>query len=244
MLAGTQVDRWDNVKKYNIAGTDNGAIARQSSNDIFLNADAEKAVDGVIDPYWNEADDKRFNSISKTRDEENPWWEVVLGKDYEIHDVIIYNRLDDSYIDVLSDFTVWILDDNAKSDPIDSNTRAKYDVSVGEAFDKYHIRVDPAIIGRRVRITLKKKGSLQLSEVVVMGREATSCGTQRYSIPIGDLFAGSEENVNYISFIQDNDADESVGESEFSNIILKTKVPPTIVVSGCQQSNFFLLQRC
>jgi len=105
MLAGSQVDRWDAVMKYNLASKP-GTSARQKSNYMFLIGDADRAIDGLIKPFWITSDEGIFNSISRTKSEANPWWEVLLDSDYEIHDVIIHNRQDAAFIDILSDFTM------------------------------------------------------------------------------------------------------------------------------------------
>ncbi len=239
MLAGKQVDRWDNVKKYNL-GAISGAIARQSSRKHQnLVAEPEKAVDGIINPFWAHESDGKFNSISETDDENEPWWEVQLNEEYLIEDVVIYNRQDPCCIDMLSDFKVTVY----SGATIEWEGTFPLPDEGKEGIKKYHVRIadeaNEAILGNRVRITLNKYGSLQLAEVEVMGRKDTD-DVQSVEIPIGDMFHDSNAPVRYISFIQDNDEDHSFGESEFSNIEL-VEVEETLVVSSCTMFNFELL---
>lgn len=69
-----------------------GKPARQSSN--YMNngiADASKAVDGNTDSYFKF---DNSNSITHTKDELSPWWEVDLGEVVNIDKIVIWNRLD------------------------------------------------------------------------------------------------------------------------------------------------------
>ncbi len=227
MLTGTQTDRWDNVKKYNI-GASSGANARQSTDMRFLIGDADKAVDGIIHPYWSFTDGGVYNSITETQVEEYPWWEVSLDGEFIIQDVIIYNRLDPCCIDNLSDFNVTILNDDSTDNPNDSNTVWELHVTADDSIDKYHATVSETVVGRRVRITLNKEGSLQLAEVQIIGFKNANVA-EEVTIPIGDMFFSSGAVVNYISFIQDNDGDNIVGESEFSEISIKEDVESLLV---------------
>ena len=227
MLAGSQVDKWDGVRKYNL-GAIKGASARQKSNEILFYADADRAVDGISWPFYLNDENNIFNTISRTENEENPWWEALLDVEYEINDVIIHNIQDSAFIGDLSDFTVSIHNNYDSSLGPNNDLKILWNQTfkVDEPFDKYHVVV-PHINGKRVRITLNKKASLQLAEVEVMGRKTSE--TQKVRIPIGDLFAGRRSDVNYMSFIQDNDNDNLVGQSEFANIRVVTEEPKIVV---------------
>lgn len=235
MLAGTQVDRWGGIKKYNLASIE-GTVAQQKSNRYFLIGDADKAIDGLAVPHWDNNERGVFNSISRTLTEDDPWWEVILTDNYEIHDIIIHNTQDALYIDELSDFTISLHGDDGLKGSDDTSTIWKKTYEVKEAFSKFHIpvRSDAGVkIGKRIRITLnKKEASLQLSEVEIMGKKACQDNdicSQNVRVPIGDLFAGSNTTVKYISFIQDNDKEYAIGESEFSEIQLITEEPKLVV---------------
>ena len=232
MLAGSQVDKWDGVRKYNL-GAIEGASARQKSNEILFYADADRAVDGISWPFYLNGDANIFNTITQTEEEENPWWEALLDVKYVINDVIIHNIQDSAYADVLSDFTVSIHEnfDSSLGPNNDPDILWKKTFEVDEPFDKYHVII-PQIDGDRVRITLNKKASLQLAEVEVMGRKKDD--SQQVRIPIGDLFAGRRSFVNYVSFIQDNDNDNLLGESQFANIKVITEEPKIVV--SCYRS--------
>ncbi|MDF7808665.1 family 43 glycosylhydrolase [Pontiellaceae bacterium B12219] len=80
-----------------------GKPATQSSTSH--RASASKAVDG------NTAGAFFDGSVTHTGNEENAWWQVDLEESYEIGDINIWNRSDDSAKGRLSDYTVYVLDD-------------------------------------------------------------------------------------------------------------------------------------
>ena len=70
-------------------------------------APASRAVDGNSDGDWVNG------SVSHTTQEDNPWWQVDLGKSYAINQIRIWNRTD-GLDDRLNNFTVSILDSNKR----------------------------------------------------------------------------------------------------------------------------------
>jgi len=71
------------------SGAENLALkgkTKQSSTDF--GGDARRAIDGNTDGDYNK------NSVSHTKSEDNPWWEVDLGKVVAIDRVVLWNRTD------------------------------------------------------------------------------------------------------------------------------------------------------
>jgi hypothetical protein len=78
--------------------------AKQSSTDF--GGDARRAIDGNTDGDYNK------NSVSHTKAEDNPWWEVDLGKAVTIDRVVIWNRTDggEGILSRMKDYKVSLLD--------------------------------------------------------------------------------------------------------------------------------------
>jgi hypothetical protein len=90
------------------AGKDNVAArgtARQSSTDF--GGEAQRAIDGNTNGDYN------ANSVSHTKLEDNPWWEVDLGKAIAVDRVLIWNRTDggEPILSRMKDYRVTLLDD-------------------------------------------------------------------------------------------------------------------------------------
>lgn len=140
-------------------GTVNVALngtASQSSTDY--GGDASRAIDGNTNGTYNQG------SVSHTNAEDNPWWEVDLGQEVFIDNIVIYNRTDACCIDRLSDFTLTIRDNG--DNVVDSRTVTGYPnpssrIEVG------------GVTGRYVRITLNLSWALTIAEVEVYEREST-----------------------------------------------------------------------
>src|SRR5213078_1152961 len=60
--------------------------AKQSSTDF--GGDAKRAIDGNTNGDYN------ANSVCHTGIEDNPWWEVNLGKDVPVEKIVLWNRTD------------------------------------------------------------------------------------------------------------------------------------------------------
>lgn len=76
--------------------------AKQSSTDF--NGPAKLAIDGNTD-----GDFTRAKSTTHTKQSDNPWWEVDLGKSQQLDKVVLWNRTD-GFGERLSDYTVVVLD--------------------------------------------------------------------------------------------------------------------------------------
>ncbi|WP_206028444.1 DUF1553 domain-containing protein [Thalassoroseus pseudoceratinae] len=81
--------------------------ATQSSVDY--NGPPKLAIDGNTDGHYFNA-----KSTTHTKTENNPWWEVDLGKVASIERVIVWNRTDGNVGSRLNDFHVVLLDENRK----------------------------------------------------------------------------------------------------------------------------------
>jgi hypothetical protein len=90
------------------AGGENVAArgkARQSSTDF--GGEAQRAIDGNTNGDFN------ANSVSHTKLEDNPWWEVDLGKAIAVDRVLIWNRTDggETILSRMKDYRVALLDE-------------------------------------------------------------------------------------------------------------------------------------
>jgi hypothetical protein len=124
-------------------------VASQSSTDY--SGYASYAIDGNTSGIFSD------NTVTHTLVEDNPWWEVDLGLEYNIGDVIIYNRAGANK-SRLSNFTITVYD--ADSVVMFSQTYADYpDLS-----ETYSLG---GVIGERVRVNLNDSNALSLAEVEV-----------------------------------------------------------------------------
>jgi hypothetical protein len=65
-----------------------GKSTRQSSY-YYMGGASNLAVDGNINPLF------AGGSVTHTNPEKSPWWEVDLGAEYDIDEIVVWNRLDD-----------------------------------------------------------------------------------------------------------------------------------------------------
>lgn len=87
-----------------------GKTASQSSTDY--NGEAKLAVDGNTNGHFFEA-----KSTTHTKQDQDPWWEVDLGKEQNISQIVVWNRNDSEGIGKrLNGFRVIFLD--AKREPV------------------------------------------------------------------------------------------------------------------------------
>lgn len=77
--------------------------ARQSSTDF--NGPAKLAIDGNTDGNFTKA-----KSTTHTKESDDPWWEVDLGKSQRLDQIVLWNRTD-GYGERLSNFNVVVLDE-------------------------------------------------------------------------------------------------------------------------------------
>jgi hypothetical protein len=83
-----------------------GGTARQSS--IDLNGPANLAIDGKTDGIY------KHHTSTHTLEEDNPWWEVDLGRASPIDSITIWNRTEGHLGGRLNNFKLTILDRNRK----------------------------------------------------------------------------------------------------------------------------------
>ena len=80
---------------------------KASSSSVLLGGVASRAVDGNVSGDW------LIGSVTHSKSEKNPWWEVDLGRTAELEKVRVMNRWD-PYVKDLDKFTLKILDENRK----------------------------------------------------------------------------------------------------------------------------------
>lgn len=167
-----------NARKGTITNLATGQPTRQSSDAYPPYGDSGKAVDGNTDATFK-FDAK--NSITHTKDEKSPWWEVDLGEVYDISHIVIWNRLDccwerlDDYIVTISELPIRLRSSTdyagvPTSDPTTPNITG---VGTWSASLKSQSLGDLGRKGRYVRITLpqgKDPKPLALTEVQVFGK--------------------------------------------------------------------------
>ncbi len=99
-----------------MSGGKNGALkAKSSQSSVDFGGEAKRANDG------NTSGDYAANSVSHTKLEDNPWWEVDLGKALPIEAVILWNRTDSGLAERMKGYVVRLLDDARK--PVEEKKR-------------------------------------------------------------------------------------------------------------------------
>ncbi len=146
-------------------GTVNLALGKPATQSSYYETDryyASQAVNGDTRGVWY------TNSITHTKYEQGAWWQVDLGSEKNIKQIVIYNRTD-CCANRLSNYQVSI-----------SN---KADFSTHTYQQDFHVAPNPKKIiqlnalgkqGRYVRIQLLDKDYLSLAEVQVMGGSVDS----------------------------------------------------------------------
>ncbi len=147
----------------NLAGS--GSVSQSSTytNGSYL-ASADKAVDGNTDgDFWN------GQSVSGTQSNAQAWWELDLGAESEVRQIIIYKRTD-AYSNFLSN--IYVL---ASADPFVSKSLST-SLSQAGVWSQYVAGEPsrPLVLNleqnvRYVRVQLSGTGYLQLAEVQVWG---------------------------------------------------------------------------
>ena len=134
-----------------------GKTAEQSSTGY--EAYASRAVDGNTSGVWNDG------SVTHTNKEYQPWWQVRLGDDYEIDQIVIWNRTN-CCMDRLSNFDVFIYNDagvQVFKETIEDTPNPSVTIDAG------------GVVGARVRVKLKgDQDPLSLAEVQVFGGDGSS----------------------------------------------------------------------
>jgi mono/diheme cytochrome c family protein len=81
--------------------------ASQSSTDF--GGEAKRAIDGNTNGDYN------ANSVTHTKLEDNPWWEVDLGKVMPLEKVVLWNRTDGGLQERMKGYLVRLLDEGRKA---------------------------------------------------------------------------------------------------------------------------------
>lgn len=159
-----------------------GKPARQSS-DKYKEGSASNAVDGNTRGSWS----WKGNTITHTKPENDPWWEVDLGAVYDISKIEIWNRTDACCWNRLQNFHIMV-----SKTPIKGNNKKQNQFQTGE--HSFTTGAQPSMIlngdrtGRYVRIFISGENKfLSLAEVKVFGSKP--------SVNI----ATAEPDKNYIS---------------------------------------------
>ena len=159
-LAEVQVYRAENIawKKQ----------AQQSSTDF--GGDASRALDGDTNSSYSQ------QSITHTKFENQPWWEVDLGRTEQVGLVRLHNRGDGELSKRLSDFDVILYDEKGTEVARQYVSRLE-----GSSLD---LQLNGKL-GRRVRIQLRQKNqALSLAEVEVFRFVAKNNVTTQASKPV------------------------------------------------------------
>ena len=159
-LAEVQVFRAENIawKKQ----------ARQSSTEF--GGDASLALDGNTNSSYSQ------QSITHTKFENQPWWEVDLGRTEQVGLVRFHNRGDGELSKRLSDFDVILYDEKGTEVARQYVSRLE-----GSSLD---LQLNGKL-GRRVRIQLRQKNqALSLAEVEVFRFVAKNNVTTQVSKPV------------------------------------------------------------
>ncbi|XP_070538275.1 uncharacterized protein [Ptychodera flava] len=137
-------------------------LASQSS--IYAYGSAIKAIDG------DKTNDYSGRSCTQTQKEHQPWWKVDLGREFEIHDVIITNR-GDCCGDRLEGAVVRVGND----EDIANNQKCEESIDTVGINLEGEISIQCLLEGRFVSIQLENKTDyLTLCEVEIMGQEIAS----------------------------------------------------------------------
>jgi hypothetical protein len=150
------------VELDNLALSSNGGIASQSST--AYEGAASRANDGNTNGNFGSG------SVSHTEhgsDGDLKWWQVDLGSNKTINEIVIYNRTGGSYSEDLNNFTVEIINVNE-------------DIAFTQFFADYpspstSINTNGAV-GKIVRISKTSSRGIQLAEVEVYGLKTLSVG--------------------------------------------------------------------
>ncbi|CAH3028156.1 unnamed protein product [Porites evermanni] len=128
----------------------------QSSTDN--NGFSSRAVDDNLGPYYDS------KSCTHTKQEENPWWRVDLGREYIVTDVQIINRF--NHYERLKNFEVRV---GVNEDNLQNPTCSDRVTSVGQGA-ALTLSCDPPIPGRYVSVQMFGEGILSMCEVMVYSR--------------------------------------------------------------------------
>jgi len=163
-----------------------GKDTEQSS--IFGPGTSDNAVDGNLKSKFD-YEIWELNSVTHTKWEKNPWWEIDLGESYKISNIVIFRRSDE-YGEDLSNSIITLFDSGG------NNIISKDIVDVSG--DQVSINFDGGV-GQRIRVTMNGKLDrvLCMAEVQVFGFVYT------FEIRIGKIFNFPPIKMRHIVFVQE-----------------------------------------
>ena len=176
---GTEVSQWNTINEIEVYGSTIAGNNSGSSVNLALGkavdqkttghgGEPERAVDGNTDGRWSSG------SVTHTWSQWRPWWEVNLGREYSLGDVVIWNRTDSCCSSRLSSFQVLAYDaDETRvfSKTINEMPNPSLTVNLG------------GVNAQFVRIKLTGSGALSLAEVQVFADGADSSPTTPTTTP-------------------------------------------------------------
>ncbi len=153
---------------------------------------SDGAVNGRIGQIFN-YDDWESNSVTHTKSEINPWWEVDLGDEYVLRELVIFSRMD-KYDDDLSNHSIQVhsMDGTLVKGFYSSDTKE-------DGYETSTIRVHlNNITGKTIRISLNGNFHrvLCLAEVQIFGT------IQDFDVAIGNIYDLPESTFDRIEFVQ------------------------------------------
>ena len=184
-LAGTDVDPIKHfspkttidMQRAKLLNMASGMVASQISTDIDDVTDAYKAIDGYIDPKDKHLTLPEKNSVTKTKYENNPWWEIDLQSTVSINRIVVHKA--DGY--ALDEFDLKICLGN------DCTVQVDRVVSQNAIID---FRLSTETSGDKVRIEMVGSGVLALAEVLVFGPDELNAEgniVKTFNIPVGKM---------------------------------------------------------
>ncbi|WP_158848588.1 T9SS type A sorting domain-containing protein [Algibacter sp. L1A34] len=146
----------------NLALATNGGVATQSTT--AYDGVASRANDGDINGNYG---DESVSHTAHGLDGSNTlkWWQVDLGVNKTIWDIIIYNRTGGTYGDALNNFTVEVINDN--------NVVVFTKIFISPPSPTLIINAGN-VVGKFVKISKTSDDGLQLAEVEVFGTSTLS----------------------------------------------------------------------
>ena len=143
---------------------------------------ARLAVDGIIDGAFS------TKSVTHTKKEPNPWWQVDLGAVYKIDAIRVFNRTD-CCGDRLDGAKVMVSDWRFSGEPwkkLKGDAIGHYGIARAKSMNILKINRT----GRYVRVQLPRSDYLQLAEVMVLGKKKVANPSTKeppYRLPPGYL---------------------------------------------------------
>jgi hypothetical protein len=159
------------VNTNNLSNVALNKTTKQSSNWNAILGTSDKAVDGNTSPKWETGIN---NTITHTRREKQPWWEVDLGEVHSnIHSIIVHRRTD-CCLDRLQDYWILVSETEFKGTSLNhsiNDLQVRAFQVTGEIKDIQEIILN--VPGRFIRIQLPNTQILNLAEVRVMSEGKT-----------------------------------------------------------------------